>query len=63
MTCDLPGSGPGPARRCGKNPTDDGTRDDGRRDDDVGHGLIGLLVVVLLVLTAAALLKYLFSRH
>jgi hypothetical protein len=28
-----------------------------------GMGLIGLLVVVLLVLTAAALLKYLFSRH
>jgi hypothetical protein len=28
-----------------------------------GMGLIGLLVVVLLVLAAAALLKYLFSRN
>lgn len=40
--------------------TDDARRDGGR--DDVGHGRFGLLVIVVLVLGAIALAKYVFSR-
>jgi hypothetical protein len=34
---------------------------DGRRNDDMGHGTLCLLVILVLILGAAALLKYLFS--
>jgi hypothetical protein len=44
----------------GRIQTDDGARHDGRRDNDVGTGFIGLLAFIVLVLLAAAHVKYLF---